>query len=83
MGIRQDGEGRAKALRASLRGEAPVCVADNCVESDFVVAAGETVSFTLTYAASHLAPPDPIDPQEAFAATKGNSEKAIDVRAGL
>ena len=57
----------AGADQVVLRGAAPVSVADNCIESDFVVAAGETVAFTLTYAASHLVPPDPIDPHEAFA----------------
>ena len=60
----------AGADQMVLRSATPVSVADNCIESDFVVAAGETVAFTLTYAASHLAPPDPIDPQEAFAATE-------------
>jgi hypothetical protein len=60
----------AGADQVVLRSAAPVSVADNGIESDFVVAAGETVAFTLTYAPSHLAPPDPIDPAAAFATTK-------------
>jgi GH15 family glucan-1,4-alpha-glucosidase len=60
----------AGADQVVLRAATPVSVADNCIESDFVVAAGETVAFTLTYAASHLAPPDPIDPGEAFTTTR-------------
>ncbi|HEX9327063.1 MAG TPA: trehalase-like domain-containing protein, partial [Reyranella sp.] len=60
----------AGADQVVLRSAAPVSVADNCIESDFAVAAGETVAFTLTYAASHLVPPDPIDPAGAFATTK-------------
>lgn len=60
----------AGADQVVLRGDAKVSVADSCIESDFVVAAGETVAFTLTYAASHVVPPDPIDPHGAFAATK-------------
>jgi len=34
---------------------------------EFTVAAGETVPLTLTYAPSHLPPPDPIDPHTALA----------------
>jgi GH15 family glucan-1,4-alpha-glucosidase len=37
----------------------------------FEVAAGETVPFVLTYAPSHVAPPRPVDPQAALAATEG------------
>ncbi|MGI8527098.1 MAG: glycoside hydrolase family 15 protein [Pseudolabrys sp.] len=37
---------------------------------EFTVAAGETKSFTLTYAASHLHPPAPEDPQQALKRTK-------------
>jgi GH15 family glucan-1,4-alpha-glucosidase len=37
---------------------------------EFTVGAGEVVSFTLTYAPSHLQPPDPIDPQQALAAAE-------------
>ena len=37
---------------------------------EFTVAAGETVPFTLTYAPSHLPPPDPADPREALAETE-------------
>jgi len=37
---------------------------------EFVVRAGETVSFSLTYAPSHLPPPDPIDPIAALASAE-------------
>ena len=38
---------------------------------EFTVAAGEAVPFVLTYAPSHLPPPEPLDPQAALAATEG------------
>ena len=38
--------------------------------AEFTVRAGEMVPFTLTYAASHLAPPAPLDPEEAQAETE-------------
>ena len=44
-----------------LHGEGPSTV------GAFTVAAGEMVPFTLTYAPSHLPPPDPVDPQAALA----------------
>jgi GH15 family glucan-1,4-alpha-glucosidase len=37
---------------------------------EFEVAAGETVPFVLTYALSHVLPPEPIDPVSALAATE-------------
>jgi GH15 family glucan-1,4-alpha-glucosidase len=37
---------------------------------EFTIAAGETVAFTLTYAPSHLAPPEPADPRAALEATE-------------
>jgi GH15 family glucan-1,4-alpha-glucosidase len=48
----------------ALRGENLKTVAE------FSVAEGETVPFTLTYAPSHLSPPDPTDPHAALAATE-------------
>jgi GH15 family glucan-1,4-alpha-glucosidase len=38
---------------------------------EFEVAAGETVPFVLTYALSHVLPPEPVDPVSALAATEG------------
>ncbi len=38
--------------------------------ADFIVAAGETVPFVLTYAPSHHAIPEPIDPDEALRETE-------------
>ena len=60
----------AGADQVVLRTAVQVSVKDNCIVGDFAVQAGETVSFTLTYAPSHLPPPDPVDARDAFAATK-------------
>jgi GH15 family glucan-1,4-alpha-glucosidase len=38
-------------------------------QGEFTVAAGETISFALTYAPSHLPPPDAIDPEKALMET--------------
>jgi GH15 family glucan-1,4-alpha-glucosidase len=38
---------------------------------EFAVAAGETVPFVLTYAPSHVPPPQPLDPQSMLEATAG------------
>jgi GH15 family glucan-1,4-alpha-glucosidase len=38
--------------------------------SEFTVGAGDRVHFTLTYAASHLQPPDPLDAEESLRATE-------------
>jgi GH15 family glucan-1,4-alpha-glucosidase len=37
---------------------------------EFTVVAGQTVPFVLTYAPSHLPPPEPLDPRAALAATE-------------
>jgi GH15 family glucan-1,4-alpha-glucosidase len=37
---------------------------------EFTIAAGETVPFVLTYAPSHLTPPEPLKPEVALAATE-------------
>ena len=60
----------AGADQVVLHTAAPLSVTENCIESDVAVSAGEAVAFTLTYAASHLPPPAPIDAHEAFATTK-------------
>ena len=53
-------------LRTSvpLRGDGPKTI------GDLTVAEGETISFTLTYAPSHLPPPDPTDPLAALEVTE-------------
>ena len=38
--------------------------------AEFTVNEGEALPFVLTYASSHLPPPDPIDPEKALAATE-------------
>ncbi|MGB7257647.1 MAG: glycoside hydrolase family 15 protein [Pseudolabrys sp.] len=52
-----------------LRGESLKTV------GEFTVNAGETASFTLTYAPSHLDPPEPIDPEQALRVTQRFWEK--------
>ena len=47
-----------------LRGEGLTTV------GDFTVAAGQTIAFVLTYGASHLPVPEPIDPQDALRQTQ-------------
>lgn len=49
---------------APLRGEGLRTI------SEFVLSAGETVPFVLTYGTSHLAPPAPVDPEKAAAETE-------------
>jgi len=48
----------------SVRGDGPKTV------GEFTVTEGETLPFTLTYAPSHLPPPDPADPHAALEATE-------------
>ena len=50
--------------RVPLRGDGPRTI------GDFTVAEGETISFTLSYAPSHLPPPDPTDPLAALEVTE-------------
>jgi|SRR5579884_759920 len=40
------------------------------VGGEFIISEGQTLSFTLSYGASHLPPPGPIDPAEALAETE-------------
>ncbi|HEV2675609.1 MAG TPA: glycoside hydrolase family 15 protein [Aliidongia sp.] len=47
-----------------LKGEGMATVAE------FVVGAGETVPFVMTYSPSHLPPPDPVDAQAALVSTE-------------
>ncbi len=53
--------------QAVLRTPVPVHGEGPSTVGTFTVAAGETVPFTLTYAPSHLPPPEPADPQAALA----------------
>jgi GH15 family glucan-1,4-alpha-glucosidase len=57
----------AGADQAVLRTPAPIHGEGPMTVSEFTVGAGETVPFTLTYAPSHLPPPEPADPQAALA----------------
>ena len=60
----------AGADQAVLRTSVPLRREDLKTVGDFTIAEGETVAFTLTYAPSHLPPPDPADPAAALAATE-------------
>jgi GH15 family glucan-1,4-alpha-glucosidase len=53
-----------------LRTPVPIHGKDLVTAANFTVSAGETVPFTLTYAPSHLPPPDPTDPEAALDATE-------------
>jgi GH15 family glucan-1,4-alpha-glucosidase len=53
-----------------LRTLAPLHGEESKTLGDFTVAAGDAVSFTLTYAPSHQLPPDPVDPMVALDATE-------------
>ncbi|MGH6683762.1 MAG: glycoside hydrolase family 15 protein, partial [Pseudolabrys sp.] len=55
--------------KTKLRGENMKTV------GEFTVGAGETVSFMLTYAPSHVDPPGPIDPEQALHVTERFWEK--------
>ena len=57
-----------------LRGEGLTTV------GDFTVAAGQTIAFVLTYAASHLPVPEPIDPQDALRQTQSFWEDWAGIR---
>jgi GH15 family glucan-1,4-alpha-glucosidase len=53
-----------------LRSDVPLHGEDMRTVGEFTIAAGETVSFVLTYAPSHRPPPDPVVPSEALRATE-------------
>ncbi|WP_328992764.1 glycoside hydrolase family 15 protein [Kribbella sp. NBC_01245] len=54
---------------AWLRTPAPLEGRDRRTVSEFTVRAGDTVPFVLTWAASHVDRPDPVDPAQALTAT--------------
>jgi GH15 family glucan-1,4-alpha-glucosidase len=53
-----------------LRTDAPLQGRGRSTVSEFTVAAGDTLDFTLTYGQSHLPLPPPIEPDEAMADTE-------------
>jgi GH15 family glucan-1,4-alpha-glucosidase len=53
-----------------LRTTAPLRGEELKTIGDFVVTEGQTVPFVLTYSASHLPPPEPVDAQAALADTE-------------
>ena len=60
----------AGADQAVLRTSVPLRGEDLKTVGEFTIAEGETVAFTLTYAPSHLPPPDPAEPDAALEATE-------------
>ena len=67
-------DGRLRAIAGPhmlvLGSDVPLRRGDMSTVSEFTVAAGETVDFILTYGASHLPPPTPIDPNDALTETE-------------
>jgi GH15 family glucan-1,4-alpha-glucosidase len=53
-----------------LRTPVPLQGKDLTTVGEFSVSEGDVIPFTLTYAPSHLPPPDPVDPQAALDATE-------------
>jgi GH15 family glucan-1,4-alpha-glucosidase len=68
----------AGPYRAVLRSAVTTRGADFHTLADFEVAADETVSFVMTYTASHVPLPDPVDVQQAYAQAKTYWEKWTD-----
>ncbi len=70
---RQD-DGTMQAVAGSdqtvLRADVELNIDDSGINSKFVIEAGQTISFTLTYAPSHLLPPEPIQPATSLIATE-------------
>jgi GH15 family glucan-1,4-alpha-glucosidase len=68
----EDGTLRAIAGPDQVVLRTPVpCHGENLTTvAEFVVAEGEIIPFTLTYAPSHLPPPDPVNPEAALKATE-------------
>ena len=66
-----------------LRTTAPLRGEELKTIGDFVVSEGQMVSFVLTYSASHLPPPEPVDAQAALADTEAFwrewSSRCVDV----
>jgi len=66
-----------------LRTTAPLQGEELKTIGDFVVSEGQIVSFVLTYSASHLPPPEPVDAQAALADTEAFwrewSSRCVDV----
>ena len=60
----------AGADQAVLRTSIPLRGEDLKTVGDFTIGAGQEVAFTLTYAPSHLPPPDPVEPATALKATE-------------
>jgi len=56
--------------RVTLRTPVKLVGRDLHTEAAFDVAAGESVPFVMTYGASHLPPPEPVDAEEALAETE-------------
>jgi GH15 family glucan-1,4-alpha-glucosidase len=72
--VTRDGDGTLKAVAGPdmvlLRTPARLHPEGLTTCADFIVAAGETVPFVLTYQRSHLDVPDPVDPVHALEATR-------------
>ena len=72
--VRRDADGSLEAVagpdRVSLRTAVPLRGENLHTVAEFEVAAGETVDFTMSYTASHLPPPSPLEVPAALADTE-------------
>jgi GH15 family glucan-1,4-alpha-glucosidase len=72
--VRRDADGSLEAVagpdRVTLRTAVPLRGENLHTVAEFEVAAGETVDLTMTYTASHLRPPSPLDVPAALADTE-------------
>jgi GH15 family glucan-1,4-alpha-glucosidase len=72
--VHRDADGSLEAVagpdRVSLRTAVPLRGENLHTVAEFEVAAGETVDFTMTYTASHLPPPSPLEVPAALADTE-------------
>lgn len=73
--VQRDGVGRLRAVAGPhsviLQTDAPLEDEGFRTGGSFTVRAGERVPFALTYCASHLSPPRPVDPEESLRRTEG------------
>ena len=72
--VHRDADGSLEAVagpdRVTLRTDVPFHGQNLHTVAEFEVAAGQTVDFTMTYTASHLPPPAPLEVQAALADTE-------------
>ena len=72
--VTREGDGTLRMVAGpdmlTLRTDVPVRGEGLTTVGEFAVGEGETAAFVLTYQPSHLPPPTPVDPYQAFSATE-------------